>query len=114
MFAKFVLLGVLTKPDKIELGDEDKWLKYIRAEDGEAIDWYSVKNPNPQDVAAGVTWGEARRKEKHFFAETAPWSTLDGIHQKRLGTERLTQRLSDTLSNLIAERCVPIFIIYAA
>jgi len=68
------------------------------------IEYFSVKNPDSQDIKNGITYEQARRKETEFFSTKAPWSNLDWLYQQRLGTEKLTRRLGEFLSNLIAKR----------
>ncbi|THH11229.1 hypothetical protein EW146_g8124 [Bondarzewia mesenterica] len=66
------LEGVLTKPDRISPGEEDDWLKYIRGEEDQTVQWYCVKNPNSQALATGITWEGARAQERDFFFEYEP------------------------------------------
>lgn len=101
-FADFLSKGVLTKPDRISPGEESDWLKYIQGE--EPLQWFCVKNPNSRTLAEGITWEGARSQEREFFSQTYPWNNLEWTYQQRLGTDRLTQRLSGTLSELISQR----------
>ncbi|THH15705.1 hypothetical protein EUX98_g9424 [Antrodiella citrinella] len=98
-------IGVLTKPDRIPIGEEDNWIRFIK-NDYEALEngWYSVKQPDSRALKAGISWSEAREGERDFFSLTSPWSGLDPIYQRQLGTHNLTERLSDILSELIARR----------
>ena len=98
-------VGVLTKPDRIPPTTEDSWLRYIRNE-VEALEhnWFCVKQPGPDILKRGITWDEARSQEKVFFALTNPWSGLDSPYKNYLGTERLLERASTILSDLIAKR----------
>ena len=100
-------LGVLTKPDRIPAGEEGSWLRYIRNQD-EALEhgWFSVKQPDSRAIAAGITWEEAREKEREFFTTSSPWNVLDPEYQNRLGTNKLVDRLSDVLSGCISRRFV--------
>ncbi|THH04716.1 hypothetical protein EW146_g10107 [Bondarzewia mesenterica] len=97
-------IGVLTKPDRIPPGEENNWLGFIRGEGGHNLDWYSVKNPNSLAIRGGVTWEQARAQEFEFFSQVQPWSTLDWVCKQKLGTDKLTQRLSAILSSLISAR----------
>ncbi|KAA1470485.1 hypothetical protein DENSPDRAFT_923392 [Dentipellis sp. KUC8613] len=97
-------VGVLTKPDRIEPGNEQNWLPVIRGERSEAIAWFCVKNPTTEMLNAGITWDAARAHEAAFFAQTMPWAALGAAHRRRLGTGKLTARLSDVLAELIARR----------
>ncbi|OBZ65815.1 Interferon-induced GTP-binding protein Mx [Grifola frondosa] len=98
-------VGVLTKPDRIDAGDEEKWLRFIKNE-YEALDngWFSVKQPDTRALAAGISWSEARQQEREYFSSTSPWAALDYEYQNQLGTANLTERLSAVLSDLIAKR----------
>ncbi|KAK7043329.1 P-loop containing nucleoside triphosphate hydrolase protein [Favolaschia claudopus] len=98
-------IGVLTKPDRIQRGDEMNWLPLIRNEQ-EPLEnnWYCVKQPSPHDIKEGITWEEARERENDFFSVTSPWSNLDSIYQKYLRTTNLVTRLSTILSDLISKR----------
>lgn len=97
--------GVLTKPDRIPPGDEPAWLRILRNETEPLVNnWYCVKQPSSQDVARGITYLEARRRENEWFTSTQPWSSLEPQYQKFLRTSQLTERLSLILSELIARR----------
>jgi hypothetical protein len=74
--------------------------------DGGGIEYFSVKNPDSQDIKNGITYDQARKKEVEFFATQAPWSSLDWLCQQRLGTEKLTKHLGEALSSLISKRQV--------
>ncbi|KAF8270214.1 P-loop containing nucleoside triphosphate hydrolase protein [Lactarius quietus] len=98
-------IGVLTKPDRIPAGDEASWVNRIQSggKDG-GIEYFSVKNPDSQDIRNGITYEQAREKETEFFETKAPWSTLEWLYKSRLGTDKLTMRLGKVLSSLIAKR----------
>ncbi|KAI0001001.1 P-loop containing nucleoside triphosphate hydrolase protein [Russula vinacea] len=98
-------IGVLTKPDRIPTGEEAIWISKIQSgdEDG-GIEYYSVKNPDSQDIRNGITYERAREKEADFFSTKAPWSTLEWLYKRRLGTDKLTRRLGQVLSDLISKR----------
>ncbi|KIJ08216.1 hypothetical protein PAXINDRAFT_89188 [Paxillus involutus ATCC 200175] len=98
-------VGVLTKPDRIQSGDESSWLRILRNEtEPLANNWYCVKQPGSQTLNQGVTWEDARRQENEYFTMTQPWSSLEPRYQKFLRTSNLTERLSVILSELIAKR----------
>jgi hypothetical protein len=105
--ASSVVVGVLTKPDRIPAGEEATWIDKIRngGEDG-GIEYFSVKNPDSQDIRNGITYEQAREKEAEFFSTRSPWSNLERLCQRRLGTENLTKRLGQVLSSLISKRQV--------
>lgn len=102
-------LGVLTKPDRIPIGEEPGWLQFIQNEKVPLLNnWYCVKQPSSDDLKHNWAWKEAREKENEFFAMTAPWCELEGLYQKYLRTSNLVERLSSTLSDLIAKRYVSV------
>ena len=101
--------GVLTKPDRAARGDEERWVNLLKNEYPElALEngWFSVKQPDSVQLAAGMTRAQARLEDKHFFEATAPWLALPHRFQQHLGTLNLAERCGDVLSNLIAKRCV--------
>lgn len=97
--------GVLTKPDRIPSGEEDGWLRYIRNQE-EPLEhgWFSVKQPDSRAINEGISWDEARDRERSFFSTVPPWNALDLEFQNRLGTKKLVERLSDVLSDFISQR----------
>ncbi|KAH9965472.1 P-loop containing nucleoside triphosphate hydrolase protein [Russula dissimulans] len=101
-------IGVLTKPDRIPTGEEGSWIRMIQGQHDDdehnGIEYFSVKNPDSQDIKQGISYEEARKKETEFFSTKEPWSTLEWLHQRRLGTQKLVRRLSEALPNLIAKR----------
>jgi len=103
-------LGVLTKPDRIPPGEEERWLRFIRNE-SESLEngWYCVKQPNSKTLAQGVSWAEARAQENEYFSMNVPWSSLESAYQANLRTSNLTERLSVILSELISKRSVVLF-----
>ena len=89
------------------MGEEATWINKIQGggKDG-GIEYYSVINPESQDIRTGITYQRAREKEAEFFATRPPWSKLEWLYQRRLGTDKLTRRLGQVLSNLISKRQV--------
>ncbi|KAF8911682.1 P-loop containing nucleoside triphosphate hydrolase protein [Gymnopilus junonius] len=98
-------IGVLTKPDRIPLGEESNWLPFIKNEK-EPLEnnWFCVKQPSSSDLKANITWSQARQMENDFFSSKAPWCELESIYQKYLRTSNLVERLSSVLSDLIGKR----------
>ncbi|KIJ53719.1 hypothetical protein M422DRAFT_222407 [Sphaerobolus stellatus SS14] len=97
-------IGVLTKPDRIPDGEHARWLKLLRNETSVLQNgWYSVKQPSTQDLERGLTSEEALRRGEEFF-RTAPWSKLDPLYQKRLGTRAVIQKLHEFLMEVISKR----------
>ena len=100
--------GVLTKPDRIPPGEESIWISKIQSggKDAGGIEYYSVKNPESQEIRNGITYEQAREKEAEFFSTKTPWSSLEWLYKRRLGTDKLTRRLGQVLSDLISKRYV--------
>lgn len=96
---------MLTKPDRIPPGEEAIWINKIQrgGKDG-GIEYFSVKNPESQDIRNGITYEEARDNEAEFFSRKAPWSDLEWLYKRRLGTDKLTRRLGQVLTDLISRR----------
>ncbi|KAF8756245.1 Fungalysin metallopeptidase (M36) [Rhizoctonia solani] len=69
-------IGVLTKPDRIESGEEQKWLAFVRGET-EVLSkgWFCVKQPSPSELEERLSWSEARQREQDFFGTKHPWAT---------------------------------------
>ena len=100
-------VGVLTKPDRIPTGEEAIWISKIQSGGGDGgIEYFSVKNPDSQDIRNGITYAQAREKERDFFETKAPWSNLEWLYRSRLGTDKLTRHLGQVLSSLISKRQV--------
>lgn len=98
-------IGVLTKPDRIPAGEEAMWIGKIRSGGvNGGIEYFSVKNPDSQDIRNGITYEQAREREAEFFSTREPWSNLEWLCQRRLGTDKLTKRLGQVLSSLISKR----------
>ncbi|KAG8734605.1 hypothetical protein FRC10_011612 [Ceratobasidium sp. 414] len=91
---------VLTKPDRIEPGEEERWLKMISGQSNALKNgWFCVKQPNSKELRSrNYTWERARAKELEYFESTPPWSTISNTHRKHLGTSKLANQLGDVLS----------------
>jgi hypothetical protein len=101
----FALLGVLTKPDRIERGSEIPWLQMVQGKSNPLRHgWFSVKQPSARQLEAGLSWEEARTLDRQFFDDTAPWSTVDTEHRCRLGCANLIAHLGETLGKVILTR----------
>ena len=98
-------LGVLTKPDRIEAGNQDKWFSLLQNQT-ESLEqgWFCVKLPDNEQLQQRIGRPEARRLERIFF-EGEPWISVHDI-RSRLTVESLMKRLSDVLSETIADSCV--------
>ncbi|KAG8794537.1 hypothetical protein FRC12_023746 [Ceratobasidium sp. 428] len=93
-------IGVLTKPDRIEPGEEERWLKMISGQANALKNgWFCVKQPNSKELRSrNYTWERSRAKELEYFETAPPWSTISGAHKKHLGTSRLANQLGRVLS----------------
>ncbi|KAF8340500.1 uncharacterized protein EI90DRAFT_2906014, partial [Cantharellus anzutake] len=94
-------IGVLTKPDRIEPGNEGPWFSLLRNErEHLEHEWFCVKLPGPEDLRNRISRAEARERENQFFGQP-PWSSMHDV-QPRLTVESLVERLSEVLSEAIA------------
>ncbi|CAG8741669.1 16996_t:CDS:2, partial [Dentiscutata erythropus] len=88
-------LGVLTKPDTIEEGTHDKWLKIMRNEAHRLdLGYFAVKNPAQKHLNDGISFEDARQDEINFF-EQGPWKNFR--LRERIGVVKLRLKLSDLL-----------------
>ena len=99
------IIAVLTKPDRIEFGDEGKWLDILRNRT-EIFKggWFCTRQPGLMVRLAGVTPENARADERDFFETTRPWSNAEPDLRARLGTMALSKALSQKLFEVIAKR----------
>ncbi|QRV92836.1 dynamin central region protein [Ceratobasidium sp. AG-Ba] len=90
-------IGVFTKPDRIEIGDEGQWLKIIEGQYYALKNgWFVVKQPTSELLRSrNYTWEHARADELEYFETTSPWSTVSRIDKKRLGVSNLANVLKD-------------------
>lgn len=101
-----ITIGVLTKPDRIEPGEETIWMQRVLNQDKGRflrLGWFCVKLLDPRQLKKGLSREEANRQELAFFTTTSPWSTLS-MQTHNLGVAKLVVSLSATLSDLIAKR----------
>ncbi|KAF8589012.1 hypothetical protein K439DRAFT_1333756 [Ramaria rubella] len=99
------IVGVLTKPDRIEVATGDKWAAVLRNEENKLLNgWFCVKQPDPTELRQKVTWEDARLREDIFFSHQEPWKSLADRHKRRLGSMNLIRYLSRLLSKLVALR----------
>ncbi|KAI0319288.1 P-loop containing nucleoside triphosphate hydrolase protein [Amylostereum chailletii] len=98
-------VGVLTKPDKIDAGEEDSWIDYLRGNTEPLVNgWFCVKQPDPQGSRLGTSRKEAAFQEECFFKKTPPWHTLPPNIRRRLQTNNLVQSLESILSDRVSKR----------
>jgi len=97
--------AVLTKPDRIDAGDETKWLDMLRNRAEKfRHGWFCVRQPGYNQLQARITPDEARKNEKQFFDSTRPWSSAEPDLRARFGTTFLSKALSQKLFDVIARR----------
>ncbi|KAF8311941.1 hypothetical protein DL93DRAFT_2060395, partial [Clavulina sp. PMI_390] len=97
-------IGVLTKPDTLQEGEERSWLEVIEGHKHKlALGYYITKQPAQKEVDAKITHQAARAAERFFFENHAPWSTCSANIRSRMGTLQLGRTLSRLLSRLIDE-----------
>ncbi|KAG8931129.1 hypothetical protein FRC01_001830 [Tulasnella sp. 417] len=98
-------VGVLTKPDRIEPGNEQRWLKILRNESNTLENgWFAVKQPDFQQLERGISWEAARIGERDYFSSTQPWSSLEDKHRNRIGSIALADHLGQMLSDLASTK----------
>lgn len=90
-------IGVLTKPDLVDKGAEQKIVELVEGKSEESkFEWSVVRNPGQQDLgSAGLDRGA---QEESFFRRTAPWNTLSA---DRRGINSLRSRLEEVLTQHI-------------
>ncbi|KAL4809874.1 P-loop containing nucleoside triphosphate hydrolase protein [Aspergillus unguis] len=74
-------VGIITKCDAVETGDEAGVIKIAKNQvERLAHGWFAVKNRSTKEIEEGVTIEGRHRREKEFFAGTAPWTELSKDH----------------------------------
>ena len=119
-------IGILTKPDTLQSGETEEWVKvfknrkevlhhgyYVsRWEHGPAcrnnrLDLIDRSLDSLQRPSLWAALPSIRRdNEKAFFEAMAPWSKLSPRWKERMGTEKLSAALSDCLLAFIGQKCV--------
>ncbi|KAF8323490.1 P-loop containing nucleoside triphosphate hydrolase protein, partial [Cantharellus anzutake] len=95
-------IGVLTKPDRIEPGNESSWFSLLRNEkEPLEHEWFCVRLPGPEDPPDRINRAKAQEKEELFFGQP-PWTYMHDV-RSRLSVDNLTERLGDVLSDAIAK-----------
>lgn len=94
-------IGVLTKADLIQEGEEDGWLAILEGSSHSLRHGYFItKHPSPKELENKISHSEARELEAKFFRTQDPWRKRQDL-QSRMGTPRLTKELSNLLGALI-------------
>ena len=97
----------MTKPDTLQEGEHDRWLQVLRGDRARLVNGYfSTKQPGAADLGKNLSFEAAREAEKNFFLSKEPWSSLPAELQRRLGTPKLTEYLSNKLSSYIKQKWV--------
>lgn len=93
-------VGVLTKPDRLPEGSRvDKLKKMLEGDEYKlGHGYFVVKNPNQGDLNRKLAHDEARSKEREFFSNEEPWSTVFEALDKRFGSKNLQEFVSDQLA----------------
>ncbi|KAL5511021.1 hypothetical protein ACEPAG_3740 [Sanghuangporus baumii] len=70
-------IGVLTKPDRIAKGDEERWLRFIKNEEEQfEHGWFCVKQPDATQLKEGIESVQSRDSETQWFDSTSPWNNV--------------------------------------
>ena len=95
-------IGIITKPDNIPSGEEDKWLSVANNKtQGQylKLGWFVVKNPDQTQLDSGISFEDSRLAENAWFVASPFWSKVDD--PERLGVSNLRSKLSEELINRI-------------
>lgn len=91
-------LRILTKPDLVDIGTENKVIDMIEDQNaGGQLGWVLVRNLGQQQLQDGKVDRDA---EEGLFHQTAPWNRL---RAENFGIKALKNRLRDVLSSTV--RC---------
>ncbi|GJE98795.1 dynamin domain-containing protein [Phanerochaete sordida] len=94
-------IGVLTKADLIQDGEQDGWLSILEGSSHSLRHGYFItKHPSPTELEKKISHSQARELEAKFFQSTSPWNQQQ-VLQSRMGTPNLTKELSNLLGALI-------------
>ncbi|KAF8997232.1 P-loop containing nucleoside triphosphate hydrolase protein [Hymenopellis radicata] len=97
-------VGVLTKPDTLQSGEESGWLDILHGRKHRLHHGYFVtKQPGPQELLEDLGHAEARKREASYFASTLPWRNALQTIKSRVGVPHLTSHLSKLLTERISE-----------
>ncbi|KAI9045152.1 dynamin family protein [Aspergillus affinis] len=88
-------VGIITKCDTLEQGDEEGVLRIARNETEKLRHgWFAVKNRSTKDIRDRITIEQRHIHEETFFASKAPWTELS---KDRVGINKLRQFLGNLL-----------------
>jgi GTPase SAR1 family protein len=104
--AKDRTLSVLTKPDRVQMGESyAQWIQILEGDGFTFGHGYYVVRNNPDPA---VEHSVARQEEEEFF-NAASWSTDFAPYQDRFGTRNLQTALSKLLFQQI-QGCLPVIV----
>ena len=87
-------IGVLTKPDLVDIGAEASILELIKGKKHKlALGWCVVRNPGKKHLSS-----DRDALEKEFFDGKTPW---DKLSKAKVGIRALKKRLQETLTGKI-------------
>ncbi|KAI8935610.1 hypothetical protein NX059_008173 [Plenodomus lindquistii] len=93
-------VGIITKCDALQAGDEEGVLRIAKNEvERLTHGWFAVKNRSTQEIVDGVSITERHKREKQFFSTVAPWTNLK---KDRTGIYALKAFLGGLLYNHIS------------
>ena len=111
VMCSYFIIGVLTKPDRIQSGTEGAWIALLQNEAAGAPlvnGWFAVKMPELSPLHPAPTRQEAIEQESSWFEKqgdpSSPWSGLPYAARRRLGTKYLVHALEVALSDLVRRR----------
>ncbi|KAL4246136.1 hypothetical protein ABKN59_008971 [Abortiporus biennis] len=94
-------IGVLTKPDTLQHGEEHAWLRVLEGTSHILKHGYFVtKQPSPKELEEHVSFTDARKREAEYFQTQHPWKDKKNL-ESRMGTVNLTNELSKLLGGII-------------
>ncbi|GAB1526660.1 hypothetical protein RhiTH_009832 [Rhizoctonia solani] len=98
-------IGVLTKPDRIEQGQEYQWIPLITGQRNPLTNgWFVTKQLSAKEREEGAKWEDARARESEFFVTTKGWSDIVDRYRDNLGSKGLAMKLGEVLSKEIHKR----------
>lgn len=99
-------VGIITKPDLINVGTEKRISQLAKNEDTTKLNlgFYLVKNPTPMEIERGISAKEREENEIRYFQST-PWKE-QGLQRDRIGVASLRTSLQHLLDRHI-ERELP-------
>ena len=87
-------LGVLTKPDLVDIGAEMPIMGLVEGKRHKlSLGWFMVRNPGQKQLDDPTY--DRNAAEKDFFRNRAPWNSLD---KDKVGVEALRLRLQEVLA----------------